>query len=353
MVNKCTKVGPDLCKICQEITFGLDLQENLNRIAKNCAETIGCSGCSIRLLDEEGEYLEIKAAFGLSKDYLGKGPVEVEKSILDKKTLEGEIVILEDASKDPKFQYPEEAKREGIVSVISVPLILQGRTIGVLRAYTKKPHKFTQDEKEVLSVLAFQGAVAIENARLYQQLNTLYELTKLVTSTLNLDKVLDLVVKKAAEIMKVKGSSIMLLDRTSNILQLKAAFGLSKDYLNKGPVTAEKSTREILEGKIVVIEDVKEDSRIQYPKEAQREGIVSILAVPVKLKEQVMGALKVYSAIKRKFTQGEIKFLSTLANQSAIAIENARLFEHVKRDYDSLVNDVMKWYDWGEKPPKY
>lgn len=353
MKNNCIKVGPELCKICQEITFGLDLQENLEIISKDCAEILGCSACSIRLLDEGGNYLQIKAAYGLSKEYLNKGRVEVRKSLLDRETLQGKVVTIADVSTDPKFQYPEEARREGIVSVISVPLMLQRRAIGVLHAYTNKPHEFTKDEKEVLSVLAFQGAVAIENAKLYQQLNTLYELTKLVTSTLNQDEVLNLVVKKAAEVMDVKGASILLLDRTTNILQLKASFGLSQAYLDKGQILADKSAREVMEGKTVAIEDAGKDPRVQYPEEARREGVVSILAVPLKIKENVIGALKVYSSYERKFFKGGIDFLSALANQAAIAIENARLFEHVKKDYESLVSDVMNWYDWGQRPPKY
>lgn len=105
----------------------LNMSQLLSTMVEETAKALGVKGCSIRLLDQSGQKLEIKAVYGLSKEYLEKGPVDVEHSKVDKEVLEGKIVYIEDAAKDPRFQYPEEAKREGIVSVLSVPLRVADR----------------------------------------------------------------------------------------------------------------------------------------------------------------------------------------------------------------------------------
>ncbi|MDO9123150.1 MAG: GAF domain-containing protein, partial [Deltaproteobacteria bacterium] len=98
-------------QITREISSSLDLKGVLHLIVKSTCETTGSKGCTLMLLDEKGERLEVKASFGLSDQYVGKGPLSADRSISD--TLKGEPVIIEDATSDPRVQYPQEAKREG------------------------------------------------------------------------------------------------------------------------------------------------------------------------------------------------------------------------------------------------
>ncbi|MGB9607179.1 MAG: GAF domain-containing protein [bacterium] len=153
----------------------LNMSQLLSTMVEETAKALGVKGCSIRLLDQSGQKLEIKAVYGLSKEYLDKGPVDVEHSKVDKEVLEGKIVYIEDATKDPRFQYPEEAKREGIVSVLSVPLRVADRKIGVVRIYTSEPRKFTKDEIDFVNSIATQAAIAIQNAALYESLRQQYK----------------------------------------------------------------------------------------------------------------------------------------------------------------------------------
>lgn len=118
------------------------------------------------LLNEKGQSLEVKSHFGLSDRYVGKGPLSADKSISD--TLKGKPVIIGDATSDPRVQYPQEAKQEGIASIVSIPIILRGRIIGVLRLYTSVPCRFTQDDIDFLSAIAMQSGLAIEKAKLYE-----------------------------------------------------------------------------------------------------------------------------------------------------------------------------------------
>jgi len=153
-------------RITRAISSSLDLKEVLDLIVRGTLETTGSKGCTLLLLDEEGQRLEIKSSSGLSDRYLGKGPLTADKSISD--TLKGKPVIIEDATSDPMVQYPEEAKREGIASIVSVPVTLRGRVIGVLRLYTSVPCRFTREDLDFLCAVAVQSGLAIENAKMYE-----------------------------------------------------------------------------------------------------------------------------------------------------------------------------------------
>jgi len=162
-----------LYSVGQIVTSTLDLQEVLDRIAQNAVRTMEVDACSIRLLNEQRGELEIAATYGLSDQYLAKGPVLLEKSPIDQQALSGHPVVIEDVTQEPGFQYPEEAEREGIRSVLCVPLTAQEKTIGVVRAYCAHTRCFTQEETKFLIYLATMGAIAIQNARSYRMLEEL------------------------------------------------------------------------------------------------------------------------------------------------------------------------------------
>ncbi len=164
--------------IARAISSSLDVKEVLHLIVKSTCETSGSKGCTLLLLDEKGERLEVKSSYGLSDGYIGKGPLSADKSISD--TLKGKPVIIEDAASDSRVQYPQEAKKEGIASIVSVPIIIGSRIIGVLRLYTSVPCRFTDDDIDFLSAIAMQSGLAIENAKMYEHMKASYE--KLIAS---------------------------------------------------------------------------------------------------------------------------------------------------------------------------
>ena len=349
-----TRYISKLCELCGDLIAAEDLQQTLQVLTKGCTGSLKVKACSIRLLDEKGERLEMRAAHGLSQEYLKKGPVEIEKNPLDQKVLGGEIVSILDVTKEPLFQYPKEAQKEGICSLLSVPLKMREKPVGVLRIYTSQPHQFKKSEVAIANTLALEGAIAIEKAKLQQRMQTLMEIAKSINSTLNLSEVLDLIVKSAARTMGYKAASLRLLNREGETLKIRATYGLSTKYLEKGPVRVSESPldQECLAGKPVNIADVDAEPRVGYREEIKREGISAVLYVPLLVKNKAIGLLRVYSSLPHRFTPDEVDFLSALANQVATAIENARLFEHIKRDYEDLTQNVWKWYDWGSRPPK-
>jgi signal transduction protein with GAF and PtsI domain len=178
-------------------------------------------------------------------------------------------------------------------------------------------------------------------------LRAFYRVVTAVNSSLQLNTVLNLVAEKVAEAMHVKACSLRLLDPATGTLTISATHGLSQHYLQKGPVKLEKSRldQEVLQERPVYIRNAASDPRFQYPEQARIEGIVSVFCVPLISKGQVLGVLRVYSSAEREFTSFEAEFLHALASVSALAIENARLYEALKHDFDQTL-----WALWGEPP---
>ncbi len=145
------------------------LQQILDRITRAVADALHVKSCSLRLLEEHREELVIKSVWGLSEQYLRKGPVTVGASTIDRAALSGHTVYIHDMSADERVIYPDEAKEEGIVSSLVVGMLYKERPIGVLRVYTAVPHEFSDFEKKLLESIASQAAVAIENARLQEE----------------------------------------------------------------------------------------------------------------------------------------------------------------------------------------
>ena len=157
------------------ITSSLELEQVLQSIVTSIKEVMQVKACALRLLDERTGQLQLRAVYGLSDDYLAKGPVDVEHSPIDSEALQGKTVIIRDVSADSRFQYKDDARREGIVSVLCVPLEVHGQAIGVMRVYTTEPCAFDDDDIHFLSVLASLSALAIENANLYYNLKSSYD----------------------------------------------------------------------------------------------------------------------------------------------------------------------------------
>lgn len=145
------------------------LQQILDRITRGVAEAMRVKSCSIRLLDEHRDELVIKSVYGLSEQYLKKGPVTVGMSTIDRTALQGQWVYIGDMGTDERVIYPHEAKREGIVSSLVMGMLYKERPIGVLRVYTADVHQFSEFEVKLLQSIASQAAVAIENARLQEE----------------------------------------------------------------------------------------------------------------------------------------------------------------------------------------
>ena len=187
-----------------------------------------------------------------------------------------------------------------------------------------------------------------ENALLYFRM--FKDVNQKINSSLNVNEVLKHIAENTAKALKAKGCSIFLLDKQKKLLKLSAFHGLSDAYVNKGPIDAEKSIMDTINGIPVNVLDAQNDPRIQYPREALHEGVASIYSVPMSVKGKLIGVLRIYSSTQREYTDFENEFIFGIADIGSLMIVNARMYCHLKGDYESLMNDAHRWFDFGRKP---
>lgn len=147
-----------------------DLQRVLQRTVQVVAGVMETKAASIRLYDAEKDELVIKAVYNLSPEYLNKGPIHLPRAEIDRIALSDEgFEYISDMATNPRVQYPQESKREGIVSMLSAGMRYKGKPIGVLRVYTEREQAFSPLKIDLLKAVAAQAAAAIENARLLDE----------------------------------------------------------------------------------------------------------------------------------------------------------------------------------------
>ena len=177
---------------------------------------------------------------------------------------------------------------------------------------------------------------------------TFYALAGALNSSLDSREVLATIARGTAEALGAKACSLMLLSPDGRELYHRSAYGLSDSYVRKGPLSVDLSMAEALRGRAVAVLDAAGDPRIQYRAQAQQEGIASILSVPVRLRGEVVGVLRVYTAEPREFAAEEVRFVEAVADLGAIALENARRYEEARSSYEGVRQDLLEWYaTWG------
>jgi len=185
----------------------------------------------------------------------------------------------------------------------------------------------------------------------YQRIQTLYEVTKTVNSTLNLEEVLNLIAQSAAEAMQIKACTIRLLDESGQIVDTVSAYGLSEQYLTKGPIDIQRSRhiyQTLSSGQSAIIPNTSRDDRLQYPAEARAEGINAMLCAPLLIKGKAEGVICVYSTEPDRFNEGDAEFLAALGSGGATAIENARAYQalemadRAKSDFVRMVTHELR-----------
>ena len=193
--------------------------------------------------------------------------------------LRGTPVVVGDVGHDPSFQYAAAAAREGLASVLAVPLAVRKRVLGVLRVYTAEPHQFAAEERAFLTAVANLGAQAMERTRLYEAFQAI---AQQLNSSLELKDVLTTLLLESVRELNVKAGSIRLLGPQRATLHLAAAYGLSASYIQKGTVEVAHSPidQQVLhDQQPIAITEVSQAAGLQYPEEAQREGIRSLLVL--------------------------------------------------------------------------
>src|SRR4030043_1133897 len=171
-----------------------------------------------------------------------------------------------------------------------------------------------------------------------QRYKILYDIAQKHNSKLESQEVRRTIVESIRDAADAKGCSLMLLTPDRQELIHSVACGLSNWYVRKGPVRVDAALEEALDGKPVAILDATTDRRVQYKEQAKKEGVVSLLSLPLTRRGQVIVIVRIYTSVPRRFSKHEIDFFSALANLGAVALERAELLEEEKRQFLRFVS---------------
>jgi len=344
--NTVTSESPEvlatLAEMGQEVNASLDLDEVLTKSAALIKKHIDYEMFGVLLMDDNGSYLRHRFAIGYPPGLAENLEIPIGQGITGTAARTGHPVRVSDVSEDPRYINAIDSVR----SELAVPLIFRGKVVGVLDIQSRHLDYFTRDQQNILSVLANRLAVAIENARLFQQVRAqaeallvLNEVSREVSSILDVEEVL----RRAAELVKrvinYQILSLMLYDEEQQVFRHRIDVkhgqrvqGKLRVAATEGIVGAAATLREP-----VVVPDVTADLRYLMVNPETR----SELAIPMIYKGKVIGVLDLESPQLNYFTPDHVQTLSILAANLAVSIENARLYEQVAQGEARLERDLQ------------
>jgi GAF domain-containing protein len=328
----------DFLEVFQEVTRLIsmvhDPQQVMDLVVRRLPELLEVDAATIRLLDSGTNSFVLGAACGVSDEYLSRTTIdstEVMSALMRGLPIAKTGIDLHCDHDGCAF-----ISREGVKGALSLPILFKGDVIGLLRLLTKDTRVFSEAEIAFAMSLAEQVGMAISNSRLFQEMENqvnffreLREISRLVNSTLDLDRILKTIVDKLPGITGVKGCTIRLLHPATNRLELAAASGLSEEYLYRGSISREDSIFKVLKGEPVSIYDAQNDPRVDYHEAIKKEGIQSILAIPISNESEIIGVLRLLSTEPHFFTAMEINFAVTVAEEGGNAIQKARTYRKI------------------------
>jgi two-component system, sensor histidine kinase PdtaS len=320
--------------IALALSAAFDVDTTLDLIARKTTEVMGVDSCSIYLLDASGDTLWLRASTGLSPAALGRTSLRMGEGLTGWAAQHGQPLAARDAQADQRFKFLPQTRERNFRSLLAVPLVNRQRVIGALNVQTRDFRTFSQDELELAALISDLAAGALDRALLYDHMNrqiveltTLAKVSETVTSPIYLDEMLDLVVEMAAKVMGAPVCTLRLIDPGTNLLVLRSVKSSGVVYQQRPPlVIGQGITGQAVSGRrAVAVADIRSDERYPFQELARAEGLVSMLSVPLTVRERVIGALNCYTTQPHIFSDTEIALFSTLANQTALAIENAQL----------------------------
>jgi two-component system, sensor histidine kinase PdtaS len=320
-------------EISKAIAEARNLDETLDLIARRTAEIMRFDSCSIYLLDKTKQTLTLAASTGLSSVAIGKSVLRMGEGLTGWAAQQREVVAVTDAGADPRFKYLPETDETRFPSLMAMPLIAAGRVVGSANVQTTELHHFSEDEIELFSLITDLAAGALEKAQLYEsmaqkvaELSALAEVSRSVTTPIYLEDILKLVVRMAAKTMGAKRCTLRLLHKPTGSLVVRASAGIADQAEDVTPLQVGEGIagRVAQSGKPIIIEDLRH-SDMEGIELFAGSGVSSILAVPLKMRDKNIGVFSCYTGEIHHFTRTEIEFFSTLANQTALAIEHTDL----------------------------
>jgi GAF domain-containing protein len=339
----------DVLKVISRSTF--DLQTVLDTLVESAARL--CDADIAGIARPDGTLYRQVALYGLppdAKEWTMSHPIEPTRgSVLGRVLLERKSVHIDDVECDPEYTLVEHQRKFDFRTVLGVPLMREGTPIGVIVLNRRSVRPFTDKQIELVTTFADQAVIAIENVRLFEEVQTRTEdlaeslrqqtatadvLKVISRSTFDLQTVLQTLVESAATLCEADQGTIA--HRKGNAYVRAATCGFSSEFtelVRELPVTPERGSatgRALLEGRTIHIPDVEADPDYTFEDAKRLGGVRAILGVPMLREGEAIGVLALTRTTPRPFTDKQIELVSTFADQAAIAIENVRLFDNVQ-----------------------
>jgi GAF domain-containing protein len=338
----------NVLKVISRSTF--DLEAVLNTLTESAAQL--CEAEMAAIIRQRGTAHHWATSYGFSPevaDYLKSFPLEAGRgSVVGRVLLTGKTVHVPDVFADPEYTYLEAAKRGGYRSMLAIPLLREGVSIGILALMRHAARPFTEKQIELATTFADQAVIAIENVRLFDEVQTrtrelsqsvgelraLGEVSQVINSTLDVETVLTTIVVKAVQLSGTEAGAIYTFDESRQEFRLRATHGMDEVTI------AAIQDRGIRIGETAIGKAAAERTPIQIADTLKDPSLVldiiiqagfrALLAVPLLRSDQIIGALVVRRKESGEFPEHTVKLLQTFADQSVLTIQNARLFREIE-----------------------
>ena len=348
----------DVLKVISRSTF--DLQTVLDTLCESAVRL--CEADHGWLFRRDGDVFRWAASFGNAtevhariKAYFAGRPVPIDRgSVTGRAALEARVVQIPDVLADPDYVWGGAQEIGGYRAVLGAPLLRDGDVIGVIFVAKTVPQPFTNKQIEMVTTFADQAVIAIENARLFDEvqartrelsqsigeLRALGEVSRAVNSTVDLETVLTTIVAKAAQLSNTEAGAIYVFDDASGEFQLRATYGMDEAMIaaigNRHIHIGETAIgRAVQQRRPMQIPDVQDDSSSVLDI-IVRAGFRALLTVPLLGTDRIVGALVVRRKQPGEFPNSTVDLLQTFAAQSVLAIQNARLFAEIEEKSQQL-----------------
>ena len=330
-----------LLEVADAVNTTLDLNTLLQRVAEMLKRFIDYEIFAILLLNDKQQELRVRFQVGHPPEVADRIRIKVGQGVTGQAALRREALLVNDVTAEQNFIN----SAPGVRSELAVPLIAKNRVIGVLDIEAAQPGAFTEEHKRLLTLFASRIAIGIENARLYtrvsrqaRQLTLLTEISREISSILNLDQLLKRIADLLTRIIDYQMFSILLLDPTGSFLQHRFSLRFKESVhlkheipLGEGLVGYAAQHKQA-----VLVPDVSKDPRYILLNPETRSELV----IPLIYKDNVIGVLDIEHTKKGYFNEDHVRIMTTMAAQIAIAIENATLYERIARQEKRLEQDL-------------
>jgi len=319
----------------QLITAGLDLASVLDRISRSVTGLIGSTGCGIGLLDPGRAHLVHVAAHGFKSEEWRALSMPVGEGIMGRAAESGAAIRVDDVRTDPRSARRDVDEREGIRSMLCVPLGVGGTVIGVISAFATRPGVFTAHHQRVLEAFGEQAGIAIHNAQLFEEsvrrareTRALLEAGRAVTASLDVNRTISVILEEARGVLGADSCGLATLDPGTDELVSVASLDLPPEMVSRIRLRVGEGIAglAVQERRPTQSRDLYDDPRVRFPQLPRSSGFRSMLAAPLRVGDRAIGAISVFRRDVHAFSASEEELLLALADQAAIALEHARLY---------------------------